>query len=50
MKKFFDWIYDLEFKRAGLPSPDLIIFLSLSLENIKKLLLKKAEQQRDYIK
>jgi hypothetical protein len=28
----------------------LIIFLSLSLENIKKLLLKKAKQQRDYIK
>jgi len=50
MKKFFDWIYDLEFKKAGLPSPDLIIFLSLSLENIKKLLLKKAKQQRDYIK
>ena len=50
MKKFFDWIYDLEFNKACLPKPDLIIFLSLSLENIKKLLLKKAEQQREYIK
>lgn len=50
MEKFFDWIYDLEFNKAGLPKPDLIIFLSLSLENIKKLLIKKAKDYRNYVK
>lgn len=46
LKKFFDWIYDLEYTKAGLPVPDLIIFLSLSMESIKGLIEKKKLQDR----
>ncbi len=48
LKKFFDWIYDLEYTKAGLPVPDLIIFLSLSMESIKGLIEKKKLQDRWY--
>ena len=50
MEKFFDFVYDLEFKKAKLPLPDKIFFLSLSLDNIQKLLIKKMQYQREYIK
>ncbi len=49
IKNFFDRIFDLEFNKANLPKPDIIIFLSLSIENIQKLLTKKATQKREYI-
>lgn len=47
--KFYDWIYDFEFNKLGLPKPDLIIFLSLWIENVTKLIMKKLDQTRDYI-
>jgi hypothetical protein len=41
-------VYDFEFDKAGLPQPDLIIFLSLSMDNIKKMINKKIDQHREY--
>ena len=49
MKEFFDWLYDMEFVKAGLPKPDKIFFLSLSLESIKKLMISKQKENRQFI-
>ncbi|MDD2565929.1 MAG: deoxynucleoside kinase [Candidatus Gracilibacteria bacterium] len=49
LHKFFDWIYDFEFNKAGLPKPDLIIFLSLSMKNIRSQIERKKEQDRQYV-
>lgn len=52
MKQFFDRLMDREYTKAWLPKPDLIIFLSLSMPTIKKLLLKKQQEEnaaRSYI-
>ena len=29
---FFDWLYDLEYGKLGLPKPDLVIYLDVDLE------------------
>lgn len=29
---FFDWLYDLEYVKLGLPRPDLVIYLDVDLE------------------
>ena len=29
--RFFDWLYDLEYVKLGLPRPDLVIFLDVDL-------------------
>ena len=29
---FFDWLYDFEYNRLGLPQPDLVIYLDVDLE------------------
>lgn len=47
LHKFFDWLSDLEFNKVWLPKPDLIIFLSLSLNNLKILMEKKRKENRD---
>lgn len=47
--KFYDWIYDFEFNKLWLPKPDLILFLSLWIDNVTKLITKKLEQTREYI-
>lgn len=49
LHKFFDWVYDFEFEKAWLPKPDLIIFLSLSMDNISKMIQKKTKENRQYI-
>jgi len=49
LRPFFDWVYDLEFNKIKLPKPDLIIFLSLGIDNIKMLLQKKAKETRLYV-
>ncbi|EKE29491.1 MAG: hypothetical protein ACD_2C00162G0001 [uncultured bacterium (gcode 4)] len=49
LHKFFDWVYDFEFEKAMLPKPDLIVFLSLSMDNIKGMIQKKTEENRWYI-
>ncbi len=49
LEQFFSWLKEREFTRAGLPQPDKIIFLSLSLENQKYLLEQKAKETREYV-
>ncbi len=49
LQEFFDWLWEWEFERAWLPIPDLIIFLSLSMDNITNLLYYKMQQERNYI-
>lgn len=49
LHKFFDWVYDFEFNKAWLPKPDLIIFLSLSMDNIRMMIQKKTLESRQYI-
>lgn len=49
LHKFFDWVYDFEFDKAWLPKPDLIIFLSLSMKNIRFQIERKKEQERQYV-
>ena len=33
---FFDWLYDLEYVKLGLPRPDLVIFLNVDLATSEK--------------
>ena len=33
---FFDWLYDLEYVKLGLPRPDLVIFLDVDLATSEK--------------
>ena len=40
-RKFIDWLIDLEFKKIGLPEPDVVIFLDLSMELRVQLLEKE---------
>lgn len=49
LQLFFSRLKEFEFERAKLPQPDLIIFLSLSMRNIQKLLEKKAQEERSYV-
>lgn len=37
-EKFIDWIWDLEFKKMGLPIPDEVIFLNMPPEVSRKLM------------
>lgn len=39
---FFDWLYDLEYTRMGLPKPDLVIYLDVDVETS----LSRMEQRR----
>lgn len=49
LHRFFDWIYDFEFDKAWLPKPDIIVFLSLSMTNIRAQIERKKEQDRQYV-
>lgn len=35
---FLDWLYDLEYKKMGVPEPDLVLFLDMPVEVSQKLL------------
>ena len=37
-KPFLDWFYDIEYKKVGIPKPDLVIFLDMPIEVSQKLL------------
>ena len=37
-KPFLDWLYDIEYKKVGIPKPDLVIFLDMPVEVSQKLL------------
>ena len=45
---FLDWVYDLEFRIFGIPRPDVVVFLKISVETSAKLIA--AKDQREYIK
>lgn len=47
-KKFILWLEDLEYNIFWISKPDKVLFLDISLENSKSLLLKK--EKRNYIK
>lgn len=32
LPQFFDWLYDLEYTRLGLPKPDLVLYLDVDVE------------------
>lgn len=40
---FFQWLYDLEYNRMGLPRPDLVILLDMPVE-ISEQLMRRREQ------
>ncbi len=40
-KDFLDWLYDFEYNKIGIPSPDKVIFLDMPIEVSQKLLSKR---------
>lgn len=36
--EYLDWLYDLEYKKVGIPKPDLVIYLNVPVEESQKLL------------
>ncbi|MBO4693151.1 MAG: thymidylate kinase [Clostridia bacterium] len=42
-KPFLDWLYDIEYKKVGIPKPDLVIFLDMPVEVSQKLLSGRYE-------
>lgn len=52
---FFEWLYDLEYNKVGIPKPDLVIFLDMPIAVSQKMLcdrykgddLKKDIHERD---
>lgn len=45
--KFFDWVYDLEIDKVGLPHDDITIILSLPVETSQKLMSKRYEEHEE---
>ncbi len=37
-EEFLDWLYDFEYKKMGIPAPDMVIYLDMSPEVSQKLL------------
>ena len=40
-KSFMDWLYDYEYNKIGIPKPDMVIYLDMSLEVSQKLMDKR---------
>jgi dTMP kinase len=40
-KEFFQWLYDLEYVKMGLPKPDMVIYLDMPLELSVQLMRKR---------
>ena len=38
---FLDWLYDIEYRKVGIPKPDLVIFLDMPVEVSQKLLTRR---------
>lgn len=45
LREFFSWLYDLEFQKAKLPLPDVIIFLAFWVKHLTQFIQEK-EQER----
>lgn len=43
---FFHWLYDLEYRRMGLPEPDLVLCLDMPIE-LSEQLMRRRESQTD---
>lgn len=43
-KKFLDWLYDFEFKKLAIPSPDLTLFLEVPVEISLALIKARSEE------
>ena len=41
---FFSWLADLEYKKMGLPEPDLVIYLDVDLETSKRRMRRREER------
>ncbi|HIS66055.1 MAG TPA: thymidylate kinase, partial [Candidatus Scatomorpha merdipullorum] len=41
---FFDWLYDLEYVKLGLPEPDLVIFLDVDLATSERRMAHRREK------
>lgn len=44
-EKFFDWVYDTEIKKMGLPQEDVTIILSLPVETSQRLMTERYDSQ-----
>ena len=42
--EFFDWLYDFEYVRLGLPVPDLVLYLDVDLETSLARMRRREEQ------
>lgn len=41
---FFDWLYDLEYTRMGLPKPDLVLYLDVDIKtSLERMAQRRAE-------
>lgn len=44
LSQFFDWLYDLEYTRMGLPKPDLVLYLDVDVEtSLSRMAQRRAE-------
>jgi dTMP kinase len=44
MERYFDWLYDFEFRLMGLPKPDLVIYLDIDIDTaLSQIRLRQAE-------
>ena len=43
-KAFLDWLYDFEFKKLAIPSPDLTLFLEVPVEISLSLIRKRSDE------
>lgn len=44
---FLDWLYDLEYRKIGIPKPDLVIFLDMPIEVSQKLLSNRYNGEQE---
>nr|WP_325211528.1 thymidylate kinase [uncultured Oscillibacter sp.] len=43
---FLDWLFDLEYRRLGLPEPDLVLYLDMPTEAANRLLRRREAETR----
>lgn len=43
-REFLDWLFDLEYRRLGLPEPDLVFYLDLPLELSEKMMRQRERK------
>ncbi len=44
---FVDWLFDFEYNKIGIPKPDMVLYLSLSVELSSRLMDKRYESSGD---